>query len=150
MTEFNPLLPELSVWNNGDGIDAVGWLYTFATSDVAVAYSELFWPRFVVFEGYVLRDTFNLDTLRSWERAENSSRALVEIYTNLLDVGELFTLNNQDWSPIVNLRAVHIGKVLAQIYELKLRADFPDRKFEISFRDRSEDDGEVSISFWQL
>ncbi len=151
MAPLNPLLPDLSAWNHGDGIDATNWLYAIATSDVAVAYSELFWPTFVEFEGYIFREGFTIEAVRSWEHAENSSRLLVESYVNTFDVGELFTLNNEEWSPLVKLRAIHIGRVLAEVHEVKLKRDFPDRTFKVSFFDGSqEEDGEVSLSFWQL
>lgn len=68
-TDPNTLIAELPTWNNGEGVDALSWIQMMGSYDLAVGYSLVFWPRFVRFEGYVLReDAFEEANLRDWER----------------------------------------------------------------------------------
>ncbi len=151
MPETSPesLLPELSGWNDGRGVPALDWLYEIAKSAEAVAYSELFWPQFVSFEGYILRKGFNLEVLRGWESAEASSRQVVETYTNILSLGDMFRLHD-GWSSLIEQRVVYIGELPKEVHELKLRSLYPERKFELSFADVSPDgSGDFELTFWQ-
>lgn len=46
--EMNNLIPELADWNNGDGIDVDAWLQCMGSFSLAIAFGELFWPKFEV------------------------------------------------------------------------------------------------------
>jgi hypothetical protein len=72
------------------------------------------------------------------------------VNTQYLD--DLFFQSEKDqWTDLEEARAVHLGRVLTEIYTLKLKRDFPDRQFEVEFWDGSpEHGGEISLSFWQV
>jgi hypothetical protein len=146
------LLPELLDWNRGRGIEPSDWLLTFITSEQAVAYATLFWPSFLLIEEHVLRAPVNAESFNKW-RIENRSvadRHEREALWNRLHINEdLF--GAEDWTPLVDTRAVFIGAVLAEVHELKLARDFPDRRFAVEFWDgtQPEHGGGVSLSFWQ-
>ena len=55
-TDFTALIPELPQWNDGAGIDAESWIGCVGNFELATGYSLIFWPGFVRFEGYVLRE----------------------------------------------------------------------------------------------
>ena len=66
MTDFDSLIPELRDWNNGGGIDAQTWVGCAGNFRLAIGYSTVFWPGFIEFEGYVLREGFSVESLRSF------------------------------------------------------------------------------------
>jgi hypothetical protein len=49
---------ELAAWNNGAGIAIKSWIACEGNFSLAVGYASVFWPKFVVFEGYILREGF--------------------------------------------------------------------------------------------
>ena len=109
----------------------------------------MFWPNFVQFEHYVLADGFSVDAVRSMEGVPNSNRTLVESLVNTFDIGDFFTGNQQEeWSPLVRHRVVSIGQTLVQVYEAKLKREFPDRAFKVNLLDvldENEDQGDAVL-----
>lgn len=150
MSRLKGLLPELDAWNDGKGILPIDWLHLVTNSATAVAFAELFWPTFVEFEGYVLRDDFSLSSLREWEKSARS-RANVEGPMNTIHLVDLFVPNGEDWSEIVDQRAIHLGRTLRDVYEAKLARDFPGKSFVIELWEGDQPgNDEISLSFWQF
>jgi hypothetical protein len=56
--DFAALIPELPKWNGGAGIEPQAWIECVGNYELATGYSLIFWPSFVRFEDYVLRDGF--------------------------------------------------------------------------------------------
>src|SRR5438105_5720762 len=81
-TNFAALIPELPRWNNGAGIDAEEWIGCVGNYQLAIGYSLIFWPRFVRFENYVLREGFSEGALRGFEQQTKTNRASVEWVMN--------------------------------------------------------------------
>ncbi len=149
MSALSELLPELQAWNNGRGIQPLDWLYCEnVPSERVTAMSELFWPSFVVFEDYVLRDGFTQKHLRACEGGEGATRSAVEAMVNTLHIDDLF--GKENWSPLVEARAVRLVNVLGQVHRLKLADEFPERRFKVEVFDGSQPGGDVSLSFWQV
>ena len=80
---------ELSSWNNGAGIDLRSWVGCSGNFSLAIGYAAVFWPEFVLFEGYILRRGFSEVALRRWEGQEDSTRKSVEWVTNHLHVADI-------------------------------------------------------------
>jgi hypothetical protein len=144
--DFDELIPELRLWNQGKGIDAEAWIGCVGNYPLAIGYSLVFWPRFVRFGDYVLREGFSEGALRGFAKQPGSCRSSVEwvmnhvhpidIHCNETDVGE------------AQLR--YLGRVLKEIHDVKLRADFPDLRFEVEFNDEPGlDPADYQMSFWQ-
>jgi hypothetical protein len=146
MADLSDLLPELRAWNDGAGIQPLDWVYCIARSDEAVAYTALFWPRFVEFDGYVLREGFDPQNLRDWEAQRHIDRQQIELAMNLLDVGGLFHNSKEPATAMLEARTVWVLDTLAEIYATKLMRDFPTKRFEIS---RLDDENDCAISFCQ-
>jgi hypothetical protein len=143
--DFQELIPELRLWNNGDGISADGWISCSGTYPLAVGYSLIFWPRFVRFEGYVLRDGFSEESLRGFERQTGGHRAAIEQVMNHIHLADIHC---QELSSEAQLR--YLGRVLRDIHEVKLRSDFPDLSFNVEFNDQPGlDPLDYEVSFWQ-
>jgi hypothetical protein len=147
MTEdFAELIPELPRWNNGAGIDAEGWIGCKGNYELAIGYSLIFWPRFVRFEKYVLREGFSEESLRGFAAQPGCTRASVEWVMNHEHIADLHC-NETDVSE-AQLR--YLGRVLTQIHKVKLRSDFPDLRFVVEFNDEPGLDLiDYQMSFWQ-
>jgi hypothetical protein len=142
------MLAELSAWNNGKGIDLESWVGCKGNFRLAVGYSTIFWPRFVLFENYILREGFNLDSLRGFERQQKGNKRAVEAVMNHLHIADIQYVGCED---ITEGRAVFIGRVLKDIYEAKLQWQFPDRPCEVSFYEPDDRRNlmDFEITFWQ-
>jgi hypothetical protein len=143
---FNDLIPELRDWNGGKGVDAEAWISMVGRYDLAIGYSLIFWPRFVAFDGYVLRDGFSEESVRGFEEATQGNRAAVEAVVNHLHVVDIH--GNEPLPAEAQIR--FLGRVLKSIYEVKLKADFPDRSFVVEFNDQPDlDPIEYEVTFYQ-
>lgn len=144
---FNELIAELSAWNNGDGIDPRDWIGCVGNYELAIGYSLIFWPRFVCFGDYVFRDgSFSAASVQGFEEATNGDRRAVEAVVNHVHIADIHC--NVDDPGEAQLR--YLGRVLRDIYATKLKADFPDRAFEVVFNDESGLDPEdYELTFWQ-
>ena len=139
---------ELSAWNNGAGIDLESWIGCEGNFSLAVGYTSVFWPEFVEFEGYILRNEFSEDALREFAAQEGSSRKSVEWLMNHLHIADIQHYGCKD---IAKDKIILLGNVLKEIYEAKLKWQFPDRPCMVEFyipEDR-EDLMDYQISFWQ-
>jgi len=139
---------ELSAWNNGAGIDLESWVGCEGSFSLAVGYASIFWPEFVEFEGYILMKGFSETSLREFAAKEGSSRNSVEWVMNHLHIADVQHYGCKDASKD---KFVLLGKVLKEIYEAKLRWQFPDRPCIVEF-DMPEDPEDLmgyQISFWQ-
>ncbi len=138
------LLPELTAWDHGKGVDPLSYLYTIAKSDAAVVYSSLFWPTFVVFDGYVIRDDVSVQLVRDWKKGSAATRQQVEAAVNYLGIGDLFM--NEEPSELLEQRIAFLGQAVAEIYKAKLARDFPERRFIVSVIDEED---EYAVTFCQ-
>lgn len=145
MTDFNALIPDLPAWNNGAGISPDAWIECVGSYPLAIGYSLVFWPRFIRFEAYVLRAGFSEEALRGFERQAGSDRKSVEWVMNHV---HLHDIHFQEEATELQLR--YLGRVLKEIHEVKLRADFPDRRFTVEFNDEPGLDAvDYELSFRQ-
>jgi hypothetical protein len=132
MTDFNELIPEMRDWNNGTGIDLKGWISCTGGFRLAVGYSAIFWPGFVEFEQYVLREGFSVEALRGFEEQCGGDRRRVEAVMNHLHIADIQSPGCED---INRERVVYLGRVLSEMYRAKLAWQFPSKRFEVLFDD---------------
>jgi hypothetical protein len=147
--DFSTLIPELPQWNDGSGIDPESWVECVGNYELATGYSLIFWPRFVRFEGYVLRaDTdgsVGVESLRGFERATACDRASVEAVMNHVHIADIHC--NVEATE-AQLR--YLGRVLKDIHDVKLARDFPDLQFTVSFNDEPGLNLiDYELTFWQ-
>jgi|SRR6266851_6502430 len=147
MIDFNELIPELHDWNNGEGIDIESWIGCEGNFRLAVGYSIIFWPQFVQFEGYVLREGFSVESLRGFERQRDGDRRSIEAVMNHLHITDIQHYHCEDKT---RERIVYLGRVLRDIYRAKLARQFPERHFEVLFDDSYREDlTDYEITFYQ-
>lgn len=132
MTDFNILIPELSRWNNGAGIDVDGWICGSGTFQLAVGYSRIFWPKFIEFEGLILREgSFSAETVRGFTEQTKGDKPSVEAVINHIHIETI----HGGADDVSRERLVFLGNLLKDIYSVKLAHDFPSRVFEVLFDD---------------
>jgi hypothetical protein len=139
---------ELAPWNNGAGIDLESWIGCEGRFALAVGYSSIFWPEFVAFDGYVLRKEFAESSLRGFEKQEGFTRKGVERVMNHLHIADVQHVGCTD---ISQDKLVYLGRILQEIYEAKLKFQFPDRPCIVEFHQPPKADEllEYQITFWQ-
>ena len=143
---FPTLIPELPAWNNGAGIDAEDWISCVGNFELAVGYSLVFWPSFVLFDGYVLREGFLESSLRGFENATGRDRRSVEAVMNHIHIADL----HADGTTATEAQLRYLGRVLKDIYEVKLKRDFPRLQFTVVFNDEDGLDlTDYQLTFWQ-
>jgi hypothetical protein len=141
------MVQELSAWNGDKGIDLKSWVNCVGDYKLAVGYSTIFWPRFTLFEDYILREGFSVESLRGFEKT-NENKSSVEWVMNHLHIADIHYSDHKNKSED---KIVFLGKILKEIYEVKLRTQFPDRPCVVEFYepDDREDLVEFQLSFWQ-
>jgi len=124
------MISELSGWNNGNGITLESWIGINGAFKLAAGYATIFWPTFVLFEDYILREGFHLESLRGFEKSRKDNKASVERVMNHLHIADIHCNDRENVSED---KIVFLGRKLKEIYEMKLRSQFPGRPCEVEF-----------------
>lgn len=139
---------ELGQWNEGKGIDLESWVGCEGRFSLAVGYSTIFWPEFEEIDGYILRKGTPVESIRGFENSYAGSRLSVEATLNHFHLEDIQHLGCADASPD---KLLALGQVLKEIYEAKLKWQFPHLPCTVSFHipDDSNALDKYEISFWQ-
>jgi hypothetical protein len=139
---------ELEAWNNGKGIGLVSWVGCQGSFSLAVGYAEIFWPGFVSHNEYILREGFSKTALEGFEAQNKGNRQAVEAVMNHLHIADIQHLGCKD---LTKDKIIRLGNVLKEIYDAKLKHQFPDSPCTVSFHnpEDQEDLMGYEISFWQ-
>lgn len=130
-TEFNELIPENALWDNGEGMHVASWLSAFGNYEHAIAYAELFWPQFVEQNGCILRGgLLDDERFQNWMQATNGDKTALEATVNHKHIVDIFVNVPQ---PPTKLQIRHLGCKLKEMWEAKVRQTFPDRKIVVTF-----------------
>jgi hypothetical protein len=124
------LIAGLDEWSPGP-VTPEQWIGMMGNYDLAVGYSFVFWPSFVRFEGFVLRQGFSEAALRAFEHSTGGDRAAVEWLMNHVHIVDIH--GNETQRGEIQIR--HLGRVLRAIHEMKLKAEFPELSFVVDFND---------------
>ena len=145
--EINKLIPELLLWNNGEGIDAEDWLSCMGNYELAVAYAEFFWPQFVEHDGCVFRGSVNEKNYRDWIVSTKSHKTSVEAVMNHVHILDIFPDVEK---PPSKEQIRYLGRKLKEMWKAKLLRDFPDKNITVSFHEDDSDDLlNYEITFYQ-
>ena len=152
MRNYNELISDLDDWeaHNGFKIGPDGWLAGMGTFDLAVAFTSLFWPEFVVHDNSVFIGPFTDQRAKnylSWQASASSDKRETEKVMNHQHLLDLFA--NQDPKP-TREQILYLGRTLKDMWQLKLNRDFPERVMVVFFcEDVSDDLMDYEITFWQ-
>ncbi|MBL4884467.1 MAG: hypothetical protein JKY95_08020 [Planctomycetaceae bacterium] len=139
---------ELSAWNDGKGIDLESWVGCAGNFSLAVGYSSIFWPEFVEFDGLLLRKGFSENSLREWRSQPGCTRKSIQWVMNHLHIADIQHYGCDD---ISKDKIKILGRVLKEIYEAKLKQQFPEQPCVVEFYEPEDEDDllEYQLSFWQ-
>jgi len=132
-------------WENGDSIDLLTWIDREGSYDLAVGYSELFWPKLEIKGKYLLRAGCTDEELADWEKATGSNPKAIEAVINHVHLSDI---HMHDDTGLTDDKMIFLGNRLKEIYEAKLIWQVPDRPCVVNF-DIPEDGEEYQITFWQ-
>jgi hypothetical protein len=138
------MIQELNSWNNGSGVDLETWVNAMGNHSLAIGYTSIFWPEFVVFEGFILNKNFNVKSFRSFDSSQN--RLSTEWVMNHIHLAHIHSGND-----MTKDKLVYLGNTLKEIYEVKLSWQFPESPCTVEFYipEDIDDLSEYQISFWQ-
>jgi hypothetical protein len=142
------MTPELAAWNNGRGIDLESWIACSGDFKLAVGYSSVFWPRFELYDDYILKVGYSAENVQAFEQQCKGDKRSVEWVCNHLHIADIQSHGCED---ISEDKIVFLGRVLKEIWEAKLRWQFPDRPCEVVFYEPEDRTNliEFQLSFWQ-
>lgn len=140
---------ELGKWNNGKGIDLESWIGCEGRFSLALGYLSIFWPEWELIDGYILSKGMETARIRAFEAQTGSTRQSVEAVLNHLHLADIQYHGCPDCS---SDKLQLLGSTLKEIYEAKLRWQFPDRPCVVSLfiPQTGESLEEYEITFWQL
>jgi len=128
--DWDKLIPDLKLWNGGEGVDPVTWLNAEGNFKLAAAYSQLFWPTFSEYKGMIFAGEIDEAHIESWLTNCAGDRGKVEATLNHIHISDIHTTS--DASESVE-RIVFLGGILKEIYAMKLAAEFPGRDIVVEF-----------------
>jgi hypothetical protein len=144
--DFNSLIPELKDWNNGKGIDILSWAQCTANHKVLVGCSRILWPDFIEHDGCILLgDSIDEARYLGFLGSAKGDKTVTEATMNHIHISDLFATE----LPTREL-VLYVGRLMKEIWEVKLGHDFPNRAITVSFPE--EDDLELvryEITFFQ-
>jgi len=148
--DFDALIPEMRTWNNGKGIDIDSWIQCMANHKILVGCSRILWPSFVEHDDCILLGgsvggSADKATYEAFLKQANGDKKTVETTMNHVHVLHLFATE----LPTREL-VLYVGRLMKQIWQVKLGHEFPGRRITVSFPD--EDDLELldyEITFFQ-
>lgn len=123
--------------------------------EVALGYSELFWPSFHKYDGMVFRGSAedqkspeDLKNIASWIAKFNGDRSKVEEMLNHEHLVDLFFERNRKGT---GHQVYYLGSVLRETWQAKLMLDFPEKQFVVELHTPGSDgSGDYEIGDWIL
>ncbi len=152
MRNYNSLITDLDEWesHNGFKIGPNGWLAGMGSFNLAVAFSSLFHPEFIIHDDCIFIAPFTQQSeknYRSFQEMSEHDKCKTEVTMNHMHIIDLFP--GSDDTP-TREQILYLGRTLKDMWQLKLDRDFPDRNFVVSFpEDHTDDLYEYEITFWQ-
>ena len=122
--DFTKLVPEITKWDNGQGVSISSWIEMTGDYAHAVGYSVIFWPSFVEYNGCVFRS--DVEDIDGWSKAYDGNRQIIESTASHIHLRDLH-LNDTEGNCLERLQ--YLASVLKEIYTCKLKLDFPEKSF---------------------
>lgn len=128
------LVPEIREWNEGGGIRIQDWISCVGSYEHAIGYCTLFWPKFVLHDGCLLRDGFTLENYEGFLVQTNRDKQAVESVMNHFHLTDLFP--HKDDSPTKE-QLIFLGRVLKEMWQAKVQSEFPELKVTVHFKEKN-------------
>ena len=129
-TDFTKLVPEITKWNNGQGVSISDWIQMMGDYAHAVGYSLVFWPSFIEKDGCVFRE--DVANYNQCSKACSGNRQAIESTVNHIHLCDLHCNDTEGNTPE---RMQYLASILKEIYTCKLERDFPHKTFTVEVYD---------------
>ena len=138
------MLMELKMWNAS--LD--DWISSSGNMKLMVGYSSILWPQFKLLDGCIVHDSVTASSLKVWRDHLKGDLRGVE---GVVNHRHLADIHSDDQETTLD-RIKYMMPVLKEIYEAKLKWQFPDRPCVVSliYPDDEGDLVDYQITFWQL
>ncbi|MGW1715811.1 hypothetical protein [Streptomyces sp. NPDC002156] len=127
----NPMeYPKIKSWaDEWGGVDYIDYVKRNGDLALLVAFSRIFWPRFVEVGGCVLWDrAYEESNFNVWQESLSGDSRRIEVTLNQLRVWQV--VESGDMSE--DRQALEfIAACIAKTWRAALRAEFPDRSFDV-------------------
>jgi len=142
---FELLIPELSKWNNGSGIDVVSWIDGIGNFEHGIAYGRMFWQDFVEHDDCIFFADFSQRSYSGFMRQLKGNKEAVEVVMNHQHISDYFPQHEPTKDQVI-----YLGRLLKEIWQTKLKRDFPSRNVIVEFYEQDcEWIDEYQITFFQ-
>jgi len=136
----------MKYWNNGKGIEVDSWIQCMGNHKILVGCSRILWPSFVEHDGCILLgDSVDEERYQGFLQSAQGNRTVAEATMNHQHILYLFAT-----IPSTRDLVLYVGRLLKEIWQVKLAHDFPNRTIKVSFPE--EDDLELidyELTFFQ-
>jgi hypothetical protein len=127
--DFNSLIPAMKDWNNGKGIDVDSWIGCVANHKILTGCARILWPSFIEHDGCILLgDSVDEANYQAFLKSTERNKKTVEATMNHQHVLHLFATELPSRELVL-----YVGRLMKEMWEVKLRHDFPDRKITVFF-----------------
>ncbi|GAA5533753.1 hypothetical protein [Deinococcus aluminii] len=127
---LNTLFAKLQARKERQDIDIETWLTNFGSIPEALAYSSIFWPQFVEYQGCLLRSGFDSAVFESCMQDLQGNREAIERLMNHQHLTAIFFNPEVEETPE---QICQLGKLLQEMWTLKLQRDYPDLSVQVAF-----------------
>ncbi|MCL1465277.1 hypothetical protein [Argonema galeatum] len=139
-------LIEFQQWKEANGYDFSLWDFLFgvANIEIALAFTQLFWPDFVEHQGGIfLTEAFDLEIYQQWKEKLGNDINAIERVMNHQHIDDI--LPGAEKVGIDNL--YYLGDTIAQMWSSRLKLVYPDRTFQVN---SDRDEHSVIVTFYQI
>jgi len=154
MNEEENLIPDLKNWKRQDGktFSIDDWIISEGNVSFAIGYSYLFWPDFIEYEDCVIiKKHFDAGNFESWKQSGSvKDYSQIEKVLNHIHILDLFGTDKK--KDEVNYEQIKfLGNKICEIFNTKLKVQFPDRDFVFIFNGNDILDAfnEYELTFYQ-
>jgi len=144
--DFKDLIPQLRSHWATDDIDQ--WISIEGNYEHLVGYGRIFWPDFMEHDGCIFwKHRFTEENYKSFMVQTKGDKTAVEAVMNHEHILDIFS--NPPNKPSREI-VLYIGRLLKEIWQVKLDREFPGRQIKVSFPEEfSEDLLHYEVTFFQ-
>lgn len=150
--DWHVLIPALAGYFKPGPADPEDFAFYESSIEVALGFSNLFWPNFYLYEDMVFRDVapeideVDAANIRSWLTQYDGDKSRVEAMLNHSHLIDLFRMRQR---PGDDPQISYLATVIVEMWAAKLRQDFPDRSFEVELDRGAHETWNWEITFYQ-
>ena len=145
---FYELIPDLKKWGdlNGHPFEPQDWLCGVGTFELAIAFSTVFWPKLVEYDGCVFIDEPpDPSNYRSWLVSTKNQKHKVERVLNHLHLEDIFATVKP-----THHQLEYLGPKICEMWKAKAKTEFPQLDIVVEYYPGDEANlSEYQITLYQ-